>query len=102
MHLLQTLAQAVSEFYSRDPTGAGLTVAYLRSEQAWYISVCRYRAAFAEDKEVICSEQHANLDQCVQAVTTAWREITNREIERRIKNAERSKKMNDLLLTPEK
>jgi hypothetical protein len=68
----QLLARAVGEFYSSDPTGAGVTTAWLPSKEQWYMSVVRYHGSYASQKEVVCSSLHTDPEECLDDLSRKW------------------------------
>lgn len=70
--MLSKLLKAVAEFYSMDPTTAGIVQAYLPQRGSYYASVVRYHRCHGEMKEVIAKTEAGTPELAVEELSRAW------------------------------
>ena len=69
---LEQLTKAAVEQYQSDPSAASVVVSYLMEKEVWYVSVCRYKARYGEQKVVVCNAQDADLSVAIHQCATKF------------------------------
>ena len=73
---MQLLLKAVPELYRRDPSGPGVSLAWLPDEGVYYGSICRYNKEYGQGKQVLLFVKEATLEAVVERLATELVEVT--------------------------
>lgn len=64
--------KTVQDHYRGDPTGAGLTCAWIHERQVWYLSVCRYHDPYGDSKEVVAKAEDKDWTKAFYKLAEQW------------------------------
>lgn len=71
--LLTLFIEAVSAYYDKDPTKAGVVIS--KVPEGYYVSVVRYLEMYGKSKTVVLHEKNADLEVALRTVARRWHEL---------------------------
>lgn len=68
----QRLQKLIQEHYKDDGNIAAVVCCWLQASNMWYLTICRYRGEYAEERSIVASVKDSDWSKALYLLTEQW------------------------------